>query len=61
MMLDVRDYLRADIFFLGKLHLFVVDTEGTADDKNQTYHHIATNILTVQPNQKTSLKHPQTH
>lgn len=46
-MLDVKDHLRAVTSFLGKLHLFVMDMEGTAEDKNQTYHHTA-NILTMQ-------------
>lgn len=48
MTLDVKDRLRAITYFLGKLHLLAVDTEGTADNKTQTHHHTATNILTMQ-------------
>lgn len=47
-MLDEKDYLEAVTFFLGKLHLIVIDTERMADNKTQTYHHTATNILTMQ-------------
>lgn len=47
-MLDEKDYLRAITFFLGKLHLIVIDTGRTPDNKTQMYYHTAINILTMQ-------------
>lgn len=44
-LLDAKDHLRAVISFLGKV--FAVDTEEKADDKNQTYCHTATSIVTA--------------
>ena len=47
-MLDVKDSLRAVTFFLGKLHLFVMDIT--------THHHTAINILIMQIKTQNFLK-----
>lgn len=62
MMLDVKDHLRAVTSFLGKVCLFAIDREETADRK-QTHRHTLPVLwqqdTLCRKKHKTFLKHPQ--